>query len=544
MKLKTLASAIAVAGVLASAQNAFAVLTPSSTPNLTLYVSGASAQDQQFRRLFANLCDPASGANGNDQLIYMSRGTGIPNSAQQGFMCRMSSARVPGLPASPGIVVAVYKRSEGGSGFGVGPVASGEAIDFLNPTTCEAAAGATLTENSVVYNIFRNCTGNVERVPNAGISDVEPKIFKGVNLIDPDIPENADIDPGDPGTVALTAAQLNSLVVRPLNVTTFGVPVTLNLYRALQTAQGLNTTDEIEDMPSLSREQIASIMTGGINSWAHLTVNNGGTATQLTAFPGVTAPSSAKIEICRRSSGSGTQAQFNALFLNAPCSDSAVNPVADNTEFTSRQINTIFGDADWTLIGTADGRDGVSPSLPAVHEGQGSGDVDDCLDRLQANNVWGIGVSSLERHGVNRRFIKVNGVAPTLENVAKNNYLDWATGTMQYRTPAAGGPAAGSQTLSILNAIVTETSSPTILNAINQGFLSPSRILQNDGVTKAPVGILALRSSTVNPSAVFTATNPVMTAVREKSGAPDSCATATVRASNTQRTELDVDSSN
>jgi hypothetical protein len=553
MKLKTLVSAIAAVGALASAQGAFATLTPASVPTLNVYVSGATAQDAQFRKLAANLCDAASAGNGNDQLIYLAKGTAIPDSAQQAYMCRMSSAKVPGLPASPGIVVAVYKRSEGGSGWGVGPVASGEPIEFLNKSTCPGAATGTLTESAVVYNIFGNCSGTAQVAPDAGISDVEPKMFKSPNLIDASYPENTDIPAGSPGTVAISNADIGKLVVNALNVTTFGIPVTLDLYRALQTIQGKTLDDRVENMPSLSREQVASFMAGGVADWSNLTVKSGASNVAMTAFPGVVAPSSTKVEICRRSPGSGTQAQYNALFHNSACSASAVDPLNDNTEFTSRLKGSVFGDGDWSLIGLEEGRDGVLPTAPAVHEGQGSGDVTDCLDRLEDNGVWGLGIQSLEKGSAKWRFVKLNGVAPTLENVAKNNYFDWAVGTMQWRNVASGGPAAGSQKLAVLTAIKNETNQVSILQQINSGFNSRITVADGTGYTvapadgvadKAPVGILALRTSTTNPTAPFSYLNPVMTAVREKGGNPDTCATATVKATGSQKTELDVNTDN
>jgi len=551
MKLKTIVSAITAAGALASAQGAFATLTPASTPTLSVYVAGASAQDAQFRKLIANLCDAPSAANGNDALIYLAKGTAIPDSAQQAFLCRMSSAKVAGLPASPGVVVAVYKRSEGGSGFGVGPVASAEPIEFLNKSTCAAAATGTLIESAVAYNIFGNCTGTAQVSADAGVSDVEPKMFKSPNLIDPSYPENTDIPAGSPGTVAVSSADIAKLVVNALDVTTFGIPVTLDLYRALQTIQGKTQDDRVENMPSLSREQVASFMAGGIADWSYLTAKSGASNVSITSYPGVVAPDSTKVEICRRSPGSGTQASYNALFHGSACSSAAVDPLGDNTEFTSRLKGSIFGDADWSLIGTEEGRDGVLPTSPAVHEGQGSGDVTDCLDRLQNNHVWGLGVQSLEKSSAKWRFVKLNGVAPTLENVAKNNYFDWAVGTMQWRTPAAGGPAAGSQKLSLLTAIRNEAIQPALLQQINSAFVPNITVADGTGYTvaaadgqpdKAPVGHLALRTSTSNPTAPFSYLNPIMTAVREKASSPNTCATATVKASSSQKTELDTNS--
>jgi len=559
MKLKSFFRAAIIGWAVIFAQCAFAVLTPLSYATISIYIAGSSDMDFQFRKLVESLCDAPSAANGNDQLIYMVRTTStIPDDRQQAYMCRMSSAKVAGLPASPGIVVAVYKRSEGGAGFGVGPVVGASPIDFLNKQTCSSSPTGTFTEYSLAYNIFGNCYGTNEVVPNAGISDVEPSMFRAPNLIDPSLPENSDIKAGDPGTVNIRVSDVSKLVVNVLNVTTFGIPVTLNLYRALQAVQGKNTSlDDIANMPTLSQDQIVSIMGGGVADWSHLTVTSGSTAVSLASHPAVIAgnwqPSSTKVEICRHSSGSGAQAQYNALFLSAPCSSSGDTPLSDNTEFTSRLKGVVSGGADWSLIGTEEGRDGVLPTAPAVHEGQSAGDVTDCLDRLQDNHVWGLGIQSLERGSNKWRFVKLNDVAPTIENVAKNNYFDWTVGTMQWRTVAAGGPAAGSQVLAVLAAIKNVAVQPWLPDRINEKL--NSRMMVADGAgyfvvpgdgapDKAPVGILALRTSVVNPTAPLSYHNPVMTAVREKGGNPDTCATATVKATGTQKTELDVNTDN
>jgi len=549
MKVREFLLATTIISTAALSQKTFAILTPASVPNLSIYVSGSSTMDGQFRKLVTNLCDPVSPTN-SDKLIYLTTGNEIPDSWQQAFMCRMSppssGGKVPGLSSS--MIVAVYKRSEGGSGFGVGPVASAKPIDFLNKFTCSATATGSVVENAISHQIFGNC-GTARVASDAGISDVEPSMFRGPNLIDPSIPENSDINAGDLGTVILQVADINKLVINSMNVTTYGIPVTLNLYRALQAVQGKDTSrDDVANMPTLSREQVASLMAGSLSGdWANLTVNSGGTNVSLTSHSAVVAGNWQthnldKIEICRPSSGSGAQAQYSALFHKSPCSSGGVQPLNDNTEFSGRMKDASseedFSNPVWFNIGRIIGYDGVLPTAPAVHESQSAGDVADCLDRLQDNGVWGLGIQSLERGSDKWRFIKLNGVAPTLENVAKNNYFDWAVGTMQWRTVAAGGPASGSPKLAVLAAIKNQASQPPILAAINSGF--NSRIKLADGTTNAPVGILALRSSSVSPTAPFGISNPVMTAVREKGGNSDSCGIAKMIAKSGQKTELDI----
>ena len=62
---------------------------------------------------------------------------------------------------------------------------------------------------------------------------------------------------------------------------------------------------------------------------------------------------------------------------------------------------------------------------PLVTENSGSGDVTTCLNDKQAANKWALGIQSLEKNSPSWKFIKINGVAPTVKNVAYNNYFDW-----------------------------------------------------------------------------------------------------------------------
>src|SRR5262245_31080310 len=121
MKLKTLAVAIASVGAFAAAHQA-AALTPSDvgTADVTLFVSGATAQDPALKAYVTNVCS----GNGTD-LITMSNGTSAPGSSNSAYFCTADLAELPGLVDRTGdgnIRILVYKRSSGGSAYGVGPV--------------------------------------------------------------------------------------------------------------------------------------------------------------------------------------------------------------------------------------------------------------------------------------------------------------------------------------------------------------------------------------------------------------------------------------
>lgn len=442
MKMKSIVMAVAAASVISG--QAFA-LAPNTVPDIELWVSGASAQDNAFGALLAEQCVAGT------LDTFLDGGTG---KAQRAFSCNLDSTKVPGLSiANPKVLI--HKRSAGGSGMGVQPVADGTAIEFMNVS---AANCVVATPN--VYNCGYNVTSNrVLHAPDAGLSDVEPAMFVGVNV--------------PTGFTSVTPAQLAKLDVKSVRAGVFGIPVTVALRNALQTAQGLvSGSDSEANMPSLSKIQVASLMAvGGIKKWDTLYING----TKLTQVVGVTPPSDTKVHICRRVEGSGTQAQFNANFLGNPCTDGGLIPTTTTNNLTG----------------------------PVVVLNSGSGDVETCLDSKNAANIWAIGLQSTEKNAdlaKAYRFIKIDGVAPTLENAYNNTYFDWAEESMQWRTVAAGGPVGDK--LTILNTMASQAGKPSIIAAANVDFVHPW----------GAAGYLSVFTNGYAPSTVWNAANPVTTA--------------------------------
>lgn len=506
MKLKSLSAALVAAGVLMN--SAFA-LSPTDTINLHLYIAGASAQDKALQTMATKLCD-TGGSNSLD--VYTDAGVSKPEgSSYSAIACTMTAAKVPGL--SGNLNVMIHKRSAGGSAWGVGPVASGDSIAQMAITTanCGSAPVGNTTINGVSTRVW-NCgnTNTVSAPADAGISDVEPAMFaKASNLI----PVGAAYGTvsGDPGTFPVPDSELEGLTVIGMSSVTFGVPVTKALRDALQLAQGKTVgSDALADMPSLSKEQIASLFTGSVGSWNNFKMLDTATSTWvgLNQLTGVVAPATARVNICRRVPGSGTQAQFNALFLNDGCTDGALTVRADNTPNSA-----ITGGTGVALQPLGSG--------VVVHENNGSGDLDSCLNNLQDANIWGIGLQSLEKGSDKYRFIAIDGVAPTLQNVATNKYWDWAANSIQWRTADISGDK-----LTILSKIATEISNPTDLAALNASF--------NPRITGAGVGLLALNtngSPKYTAGIPFSTTNPVMTVTRNGvagTSAPNTCRAAVV----------------
>lgn len=309
----------------------------------------------------------------------------------------------------------VIQKSEGGSIEGVNG-ASG-----VNPTYLDLASLSTATTCAAAVNSISTCTGHTATnkvvASELNFSDVEPDLFRSAL--------NGSFAGVSPSTSAV-ATQV------------FGVVVNTKLRNALQKQQITVGTipatcvvgDETEAcMPSLSSAQLASIFaTGHTQNWAQF---KHGTLSTDNLYSGANAAdlpqaTKAAIHVCTRTAGSGTWALFNAKFQNAPCNGG---------------IDQAIQTASTQTIGTESGLNKV------VHSLKGSGDVEHCLQDLNDGlNVsatstfktagaypfsgarWAIGVMGAERNATGSlkyRFIKIDGYAPSLQNVATGKYKYW-----------------------------------------------------------------------------------------------------------------------
>jgi len=482
MKKLVLGAAIAAALTATAAQaaitvdaNGVPVINPADT-NI-LYLSGASAAEKFIEKVITDVSVPAvDKICDSSKKIYKFQDTAA--TSQYAYLCERATTN-PSVPSNKANIL-IYKRSAGGSAFGVSPIvaeANGKTaaatIEFLkisSACTVTTAAGAgALTKISCVYDPA-DATKFVNHIPDFGISDVDPAQFAGDNApINPDT--NAPYD-------NVTAADVAKLTVKSASALAFGVPVTKNLYFALQAAQkstgAIPATcvvgDETEAcMPSLSSAQVASIHAGAIVDWNQLKVGTVGLYDWVnTPANGASAyaPGAPYLHTCRRENGSGTQAQSNIKFLANPCAGTVATSPA----------------TDAVVQGLAEG-DG----LAMVHENNSSGNVDVCLNELQdgtnaANSFdntygvrWAVGIQSLEKStaaATKYRFVKVDGVAPTLVNVVKGKYRDWAENTFQYSNTHVFSSNSTENTAlkALTNAVIKSSGAPEVMAALNNGF--------------------------------------------------------------------------
>ncbi|WP_262963880.1 hypothetical protein [Methylobacter psychrophilus] len=466
-------SATAAQATIVIGSNGVPVINPADT-NI-LYLSGASAAEKFIEGVMTNSAVPAADRIcDTSKKVYKFQDTAT--TSQYAYLCERATtnASVPTNKAN----ILIYKRSAGGSAFGVSPLiaeANGDAasatIAFLKiDTSCTVAtaavAGTTLGKISCAYNAADAATYTTH-IPDFGISDVDPGQFTG---------SNAPLNPATGAPyVSVTSADVAKLTIKSASTLVFGVPVTKNLYFALQAAQkSLGTVpsscvvgDETEAcMPSLSSAQIATIHAGTIVDWNQLKVGTVGLFDWATTNASAYLPTASYLHTCRRENGSGTQAQSNIKFLGDPCTSASLTAGSD-------AVAQGFGEGD---------------GLAMVHENNSSGVVDECLNELQdgTNTVgtafdnsygvrWAVGIQSMEKKTATTskyRFVKVDSVAPTLANVVNGKYRDWAENTFQYGTAHvfSSNSAENTALKALTDAIIKSSGAPEVMAKLNTGF--------------------------------------------------------------------------
>lgn len=469
---------------------------------MEIYLAGASAQDIALERLFRLQCEAES------LDIYRAGGN------QRALFCRIATTETGFQDFPQHQKVVLYKSSVGGSGNGVGPLVIGYRVEFINLGEMKAHAAdlypANRQKSYPAEKLFaeyteHQCTNPKPAfaLPDVGISDVEPILFA----------RNYGLD----------EERLKVLDVRSANAVIFGVPVSLALRDALQAAQfpvdhhchpqspkytasagieGRGDVSNVESeacMPSLSRVQIASIFSGMLTQWDKI-VNARGyplaaqnvDAGQIQSPPTVTPPSDSRIFLCRRVDTSGTQASYELFFLGDRC------------------------------IG---GVRGFAPASTTVTLGSGTSDVKKCLNDRHESNRWAVGIFSTENVAKleqdNWRFIRMDGVAPTLINTFNGRWPFFVEQTIQWRGERSGKPLRGWE-LKLIERIAREAGNPTVIAALNQGF----RHSWGDG------GVMALNTNgfqpplprpehPVNESSLRE--NPVLPVTHAPMGYPNNC---------------------
>lgn len=421
-----------------------------------IFLSGSSAAQPFIESLMTSSKIPATNRIcDSTQLIYKFSDTATAGKDQNAYLCVLNTANpaLKGLAAGKTNLL-LYKRNNGGSAQGVNPVVADAAIDFLKVDTAAncsvvtpGVAGTSFTKLNCAYTAGNALLSNPQK-PDFGMSDVDPAQFFGQNT-------PSGFDP-------ITAADVDKLTVKAAGALVFGVPVTKKLRNAMQEAQFGKTHSCTKDanrekatcMPSLSSAQIASIFTGKLSSWKQLKF---GASDLYTNASAANKPASDRLHICRRTNGSGTGAQFGIKFLNYPCTSVATAPASET---------------------------GALPETVAkaqVHENSSAGVVSECLSELDSgtNTVgtsfdqsrypgarWAIGIQGTEHNAsasFDYRYIKVDGVEPTLDQVVRGKYKDWVELTYQYNKTHVFDASEQA----IVDELIKQAGNPAVMAATN-----------------------------------------------------------------------------
>lgn len=452
MNLKITAAVVAA---LACSAPAFALDVAGTTgATVKLNVAGASAQRDAFLVLMINnVCQAGT--------FDMYRVAPTTNQDFRAYSCRIvNDGTTYGGAANQ--TATVFYRSEGGSAFGVAPVATNTQVMRLNvDASCTTTSTATI--GGVVGNFtIRDCAMPANdyqlvgtTVANADISlsndsnlvkdtvqlavaDVEPKMFAGVNFPSSHVFDNFPAANRQAAVNALGAVaqtgfgQVFGIIVNNVSTGAAGNGVATATASPF-TGLGDNQAG-IATRPNLSKEAIAGIFNGTYVNWNQVPTVTGGkvSATSLT------------IRVCRREPGSGTQVVANQYFLGTT---QCAPPVPLGT------FRTDNADADDVNF--------VADTNGVIERGA-SGDLAACVGGL----AGGIGIVSANAAPANTSYVTINGAGPSREAAAIGAY-DFAYEQTFAVNPALGAGAVADLAQGLITGASTSTSAPNSLSVFS-----------------------------------------------------------------------------
>lgn len=471
--------------------------------DVDVFLSGATASSNMLREhIVEQVCNQSLPINVYVDVIGQNPGNGVATDPlpilehTNYFAVQCTVAAGFGTTLS-GKTLALYKY-EGGSSTGTTPVTAATPLTFMdaNTTNCNLVRANQAHPGGGTYNLYECGTNDiVNQIPDGGLSDIEPAKFRGTLAGSAAFPTgvtNLDIRPG-PGLV-------------------FGVVVTKNFRDELQGDQGLIVGSENEtNMPSLPSAYIRSVFDGKVGTWSSQTIL-GNT---------VNAPNN-QVNICRRANGSGTHAQWMIEFNRTNC--------------TAGTPAMLAGGLGNPLLGT-----------PNVFENSSSGNLGNCMAAVNNGTAfassspavpagvarYAIGYQSTEKNAGladNYRFVKIDGVAPTLENAFNGTYSDIYYMSTQNRNDGSYANTA-TDIRATMNATKVTAINEFFANAMNisgsvAALINRGLIVDLNGNNVADPGEIQggfLVPSSTAP-AVFNANDPRTPWFRVTGGgAPESC---------------------
>jgi len=537
--LKTLAAAVTL---LTGSQSAHA-LTPwtDGLPDLVVYTSGGAAQDQAYAVAVAK--DLA--ATGTLDTFEDQDAAGTVGGRFAGYYFKPGPALTTlGIPANTKIFL--EKRSLGAAGYGVVPLANNLAINQLSISKTASATdssnlAAWTANGSKKWKAVINTANAGKYLDNyrshGGFIGVDAAALLKTGTQNYPTPVN-EVSPAAPTAGWNLTTQIGALEAvadrLPTGGLVYGVGVTKGLYDALQAAEyyaGYLPADTLskltaeiatpgshpelysneEYIPSLNRNFLAALLAGKIADWGDVKAPGAPGGTLLSAATAAGLPTlvndathSTKVAVARRNTGAAIGAVAYAKLLNYPNKENtAVAPAAPTS------LTVAVRNATKPLINSPTGAKATDNQLTYWENGT----LDTTLNP-EAKKYWGIAVHSGDRNksiAQPWRYIRIDGFAGTLENVASGDYPYWAEGEVVARkltdlnndpiNPLA--PGINSDRRIVLETFADALGSVSTANAVNIPALT------------LPYGQSGIFATTkTDPSAVvqaaFVNTNPVI----------------------------------
>jgi hypothetical protein len=517
----SLSLAGAVVAVLASASASAAINIAAVTAGNTVDIGGSTAFD---RNLFEALVDPTNGicASGGatesttTPVVLTSASSFSPTGpANYAVVCNTRAAF--GTVAA-GTLIAVRKFSDGGSETGLDPVALGTTsisvgastltIQFVSATSTTGCTGGPtfvaatgLPNDRIAYVTYTGCPRTAS-APQVGNSDVNPEVF---------------------GTAANVRNQLTWQGGQTLP---FQIAVTQPFYEALKTKQGITCpggaasaqqTDAC--LPSLSAAQVRGILAGQITSVSQIGLAPPTATGTGKDFSGAALDGSF-MYLCLRSSLSGTRKAFEINFFDQGCQAAP--------SLTMLQENTVTqGTTKCNDVGCAYRADATTGNLPidsttGVFSGSSSGQVEACLSDLSNKNIYAVGILAADRRGTLDAFsttsnkfyrtVKIDGSAPTLDNVIKQKYNIVVENVWAYPTGTSPNLAAYNtgNRAAIFQSVILN-------NLRNPALMAKTFDDSNNGTDYGRIGFLVRPATDILPTQTDAGnTRPVASATRQK----------------------------
>jgi hypothetical protein len=504
---QSIRAALALSAVAAGVQSASALDISAYNSNVVnVYFSGSTAVDGTILNTAIATASPGGiCASGTVDVYYI--GTASSYTNRMIFCSASGTVTSSAGTVTAGTPIAIFKESNVGSENGVSPLyltAEGQpnTLSFINPAAitdalCPTVATVAATAKLGAYTNHSGCPTTATRNanPTLGFADVEAAILL--------TPTGGAVDAGATSKFLTSVGTLDQI---------WTILLTKNAYYALQAAEGYTSpSDAAANAPSLSREQVASLLSADIVSWSQLGVS----ATDDNVY------------MCRRDIGSGTEASFEAEWLGERCSTIANEVIpAEDGQFVFAagsgsgvrgclQAFDLGGNiTPYYLPGT------TTPAGPgqnqAVTEPGGQFAIGINNAELTASNLSGAGDSF--------RAIAIDGSGPTVSNVQNGSYPYFSTGVSYAITSGAGIPSGTPKLVGA--AYLAKLGHPAFTAVSNSGYtgvLPWSTTSTTGDASPAPIYLATNPLTTIPSTSAYAAVNPTNAYTHASTGAVNNC---------------------